>query len=101
MYIENSIFHKVAKPARYTGGEWNSIPKDWDAVDVKMALAFPDIYEVGMSNMAIPILYELLNAMPGVLAERVYCPWPDMEDQMRQNSLSLYSLETRHPLHQF
>lgn len=101
MYIEDSIFHKVAKPARYTGGEWNSMPKDWDAVDVKMALAFPDIYEVGMSNMAIPILYELLNAMPGVLAERAYCPWPDMEDQLRQNSLSLYSLETRHPLHQF
>ena len=101
MYIEDSIFHKVAKPARYTGGEWNSMPKDWDAVAVKVALAFPDIYEVGMSNMAIPILYELLNAMPGVLAERAYAPWIDMEDQLRQRGLSLFSLETRHPLSQF
>jgi radical SAM family uncharacterized protein len=99
--IEHSLFHKVTKPARYTGGEWNSMPKDWDAVAVKVALAFPDIYEVGMSNMAIPILYELLNAMPGVLAERTYAPWPDMEDQLRQQNLRLYSLETRHPLHQF
>jgi radical SAM family uncharacterized protein len=101
MYIEDSIFHKVVKPARYTGGEWNSMPKDWDAVAIKVALAFPDIYEVGMSNMAIPILYELLNAMPGVLAERAYAPWPDMEDQLRQRGLPLFSLETRHPLNQF
>jgi radical SAM family uncharacterized protein len=101
MCIDDTILHKVAKPARYTGGEWNSLPKDWDAVSVRVALAFPDIYEVGMSNMAIPILYELLNTMPGVLAERVYAPWPDMEDQLRQNNLPLYSLETRHPLHSF
>ena len=99
--IYDNLFHKVTKPARYTGGEWNSMPKEWDAVAVKVALAFPDIYEVGMSNMAIPILYELLNAMPGVLAERAYAPWSDMEDQLRQHSLRLYSLETRHPLNQF
>ena len=95
------LLHKVAKPARYTGGEWNSMPKDWDEVPVRVALAFPDIYEVGMSNMAIPILYELLNSMPGVLAERVYAPWADMEDQLRRNDLPLCSLETGHTLRDF
>jgi radical SAM family uncharacterized protein len=101
MHIEDAIFHKVGKPARYCGGEWNSLVKDWDAVSLKVALAFPDIYEVGMSNMAIPILYEALNAMPDVLAERVFAPWPDMEQQLRQANLPLYSLETRHPVGQF
>ncbi|MBN1375848.1 MAG: TIGR03960 family B12-binding radical SAM protein [Dehalococcoidia bacterium] len=101
MYIPDNVFHKVAKPGRYTGGEWNCISKDWDSINVRVALAFPDIYEVGMSNMAIPILYQLLNAIPGVLAERVYAPWPDMEDQLRQHNLPLYSLESHHPLHQF
>lgn len=101
MHDVELLLHKVAKPARYTGGEWNSLPKDWDAVPVRVALAFPDIYEVGMSNMAIPILYETLNTMPGVLAERVYAPWADMEDRLRQNGLPLYSLETRHALGDF
>ena len=56
----NSILHKVTRPARYTGGEWNSIVKDWDTTGIRMALAYPDSYEIGMSNMAVPILYELL-----------------------------------------
>ncbi|MBN1690762.1 MAG: TIGR03960 family B12-binding radical SAM protein [Dehalococcoidia bacterium] len=101
MHIPDTIFNQVTKPARYTGGEWNCVCKDWDSMNVRIALAFPDIYEVGMSNMAIPILYELLNAMPGVIAERVYSPWPDMEQRLRQNNLKLYSLESRHPLNQF
>ena len=66
-----------------------------------MALAFPDIYEVGMSNMAIPILYEIINSMPGALAERVYAPWVDMEQALRRNNLPLYSLETGRPLRDF
>ncbi len=101
LQIDDSLFHSVVKPARYTGGEWNSLSKDWDDVAVHVALAFPDIYEVGMSNMAIPILYEQLNNMPGVLAERVYAPWPDMEAQLRQHNIPLYSLESRRPLRQF
>ncbi len=99
--IDDTLFHNVVKPARYTGGEWNSLPKDWESASLRVALAFPDIYEVGMSNMAIPILYEQLNSLPGVLAERTYAPWPDMEEQLRRNNLPLFTLETRRPLHHF
>lgn len=99
--ISNTLLNRVTKPARYTGSEWNSIHKNWDGTAVRVALAFPDIYEVGMSNMAIPILYELLNNMPEALAERVYTPWPDMEEQLRLNNLPLYSLESRRPVRDF
>jgi radical SAM family uncharacterized protein len=99
--LDNEILRQVNRPARYTGGEWNSIIKDWDKTAIKIALAYPDTYEIGMSNMAIPILYELLNSQPDVLAERVYAPWVDMEAVMRQRKIPLFSLETRHPLKEF
>jgi radical SAM family uncharacterized protein len=99
--LTNEILHQVNRPARYTGGEWNSIVKDWDKTPIKIALAYPDTYEVGMSNMAIPILYEILNSQPDVLAERVYAPWVDMETAMRQRTIPLFSLETRRPLKDF
>ena len=99
--LTNEILHQVNRPARYTGGEWNSIVKDWDKTPIKIALAYPDTYEIGMSNMAIPILYEILNRQPDVLAERVYAPWVDMEAMMRQRNLPLFSLETRRPLKDF
>ena len=72
--IYDNLFHKVTKPARYTGGEWNSMPKEWDAVAVKVALAFPDIYEVGMSNMAIPILYEIAECHARRACRKSVCP---------------------------
>jgi radical SAM family uncharacterized protein len=97
----DSILHTVAKPARYTGGEWNSIVKDWEAVEVKVALAYPDLYEIGMSNLALPILYDLFNRQPETLAERVYAPWVDMEAAMRQAGIPLLSLESRHLLTDF
>ena len=97
----DDILHEVSKPARYSGGEWNSIIKDWQATPIRISLAFPDIYEVGMSNLALPILYEILNSQPDVLAERVYAPWVDMETQLRQHNIPLFSLETRHPLKDF
>ncbi len=97
----NDILFQVSKPARYTGGEWNSKVKKWDSVPVHIALAFPDTYEVGMSNMAIPILYNILNKQSDVVAERVYAPWTDMEALLRSNSIPLYSLETRRPLGDF
>ena len=75
----DNLLSKVMKPARYTGGEWNSIIKDWEGVPLRVALCFPDRYEIGMSNIAIPILYEILNRQPDVLAERAYAPWVDME----------------------
>ena len=99
--LDNELLHQVNRPARYTGGEWNSIIKDWDKTPVKIALAYPDTYEIGMSNMAIPILYDILNRQPDVLAERVYAPWIDMEAQMRQRNIPLFSLETRRVLKDF
>jgi radical SAM family uncharacterized protein len=95
------ILPKVEKPARYTGGEFNSAVKDWSATPFHAVLAFPDIYELGMSNLGLAILYDILNRQSGVLAERVYTPWPDMEAQLREAGLPLYSLETKHPLSDF
>ncbi|MDD5289087.1 MAG: TIGR03960 family B12-binding radical SAM protein [Dehalococcoidales bacterium] len=97
----DKILHKVQKPARYTGGEWNSIAKDWGKTSIKIALSYPDVYEIGMSNMAIPILYDILNAQPDVLAERVFTPWVDMVKEMKDHSIPLFSLETGHPLKEF
>jgi len=97
----NNILHQVTKPARYTGGEWNSLVKDWDKTPIRIALSYPDLYEIGMSNMALPILYELLNSQPDVLAERVYAPWVDMEAVMRTAGIPLFSLESKRPLKDF
>ncbi len=97
----DSILHQVTKPARYTGGEWNSIVKDWNKTPIRIALIYPDLYEIGMSNMALPILYELLNSQPDVLAERAYAPWVDMEAAMRQANIPLFSLESKRPLKEF
>jgi radical SAM family uncharacterized protein len=95
------ILPSVQKPGRYTGGEYNSVVKDWHTIDVKVALAFPDVYDLGMSNLGLAILYDILNREKDVLAERVYVPWPDMEAAMRQAGLPLYSLETHHALSDF
>jgi len=99
-YLED-ILYEVSRPARYSGGEWNSRGKDWQATQVRIALAFPDVYEIGMSNLALPILYKIINDQPGALAERVYAPWVDMEALLRQHNIPLFSLETRHPLKDF
>jgi radical SAM family uncharacterized protein len=97
----DNILYQVARPARYTGGEWNSIKKDWDQTLIKVALSYPDLYDIGMSNMAIPILYEILNNIPDVLAERVYAPWKDMESAMRSAGIPLFALESKRPLKDF
>jgi radical SAM family uncharacterized protein len=99
--LDNEIFHQVNRPARYTGGEWNRIIKDWNKTPIKIALAYPDTYEIGMSNMAIPILYDILNRQADVLAERVYAPWTDMEALIRQRNIPLFSLESKHSLKDF
>ena len=95
------ILPTVTMPARYTGGEWNSVVKDWDAAQVRLVLAYPDVYQVGMSNLGLMILYDVVNRQPGFLAERAYAPWVDMETAMRQAGIPLYSLESRHPLREF
>jgi radical SAM family uncharacterized protein len=101
MLLVNEILHQVSRPARYTGGEWNSIIKDWDATPLRIALAYPDTYEIGMSNLAVPILYDIINSRSDALAERVFAPWMDMEDVMRRRNIPLFSLESRHPLKEF
>ena len=95
------ILPRVAKPGRYTGGEYNQIVKDWGEIDFKVALAFPDIYDLGMSNLGLMILYDIINKHKNLLAERVYCPWTDMEAMMREKRLPLFSLETKHAIRQF
>jgi radical SAM family uncharacterized protein len=97
------VLHRVEKPARYTGGELNSIVKDWEdpQIRTKVALAFPDIYELGGSNLGLMLLYDLINKRGDLLAERVYCPWPDFEMLMRRDGIPLYGLESRHPVTDF
>lgn len=88
------ILSSVQKPARYTGGEFGSIIKSAEETEVTIALAFPDVYEVGMSYLGFKILYHLLNKENGVAAERVYAPWIDMEAKMREHNIPLCTLET-------
>lgn len=88
------ILSSVQKPARYTGGEFGSIIKPAEEVEATIALAFPDVYEVGMSYLGFKILYHLLNKTQGVQAERVYAPWTDLEAKLRERSIPLRTLET-------
>ncbi|MFC2729685.1 MAG: TIGR03960 family B12-binding radical SAM protein [Centipeda sp. (in: firmicutes)] len=99
--LDHRILQSVLKPARYTGGEWNAVRKDWTSVQCKFALALPDVYEVGMSNLGLAILYEILNRRAEIAAERVYAPWVDMEEQMRAQGIPLFSLESRRPIADF
>ncbi len=92
------ILSSVQKPARYTGGEFASIIKPADEVEATICLAFPDVYEVGMSYLGFKILYHLLNKQQGVQAERVYAPWIDMEAKMRERHIPLRTLETKKTL---
>lgn len=96
-----AILPHVEKPGRYTGGELNQVAKDWSQVPTRVAMAFPDIYDLGMSNLGLAILYDLVNRRSDMLAERAYSPWIDMEAAMRRHGVPLYSLETKHPLAQF
>ena len=96
-----SILARVQKPARYLGNEWNSVHKDHSGVAVRLALAFPDLYEIGMSNQGLKILYESVNSRPDMLMERVFAPATDMEELMRQQGLPLFALESQRPLADF
>ena len=95
------ILPGVQKPARYVGGEYGQTVKDLSEVDTRVAFCFPDTYEIGMSNVGMRILYEVMNNMPGVWCERVFTPWGDMEDAMRKNGIPLYALESHDPVGDF
>jgi len=91
----------VRKPVQYVGGELNSIVKDWDAAEVRWALMYPDAYEVGLPNQGIQILYEVLNEQDGVLAERSYCVWPDLEALMREHRIPQFTVDAHRPIRAF
>ena len=95
------ILQRVQKPARYVGGEYNSIVKDKKDVDMRIAFCFPDTYEIGMSNIGLRILYGVYNSVDGIWCERVFAPWSDMEAEMRAAGIPLYALESGDPIKDF
>lgn len=97
----NSILPFVTRPLRYLGNELNSLHKDHSQVDISVVLAYPDTYEIGQSHLGLKILYEVLNQQPEVVAERVYMPWFDAEQIMREKGLPLFSLESATPISEF
>lgn len=101
MRIPESILKKVEKPGRYVGGEWGQVIKDKSKVDVRFAFCFPDTYEIGMSNLGIRILYDIMNKLDYVWCERGYAPWVDMEAQMREHGIPLWAVESGDPLCEF
>lgn len=97
----SSVLKSVSKPGRYIGGEYNSIIKEKDKVSCRFAFCFPDTYEIGMSNLGLRILYDCLNRHPDVWCERVFAPWVDMVERMREYSLPLVTLESGDPVSEF
>lgn len=97
----DKVLAQVVKPSRYGGNEFNAVKKDWDTAALRMVLAFPDLYEIGMSHQGVQILYHLVNRQPDYLAERVYAPDRDLEELLRKEGLPLFSLESRRPLAEF
>jgi radical SAM family uncharacterized protein len=95
------ILGRVRKPGRYAGGEWNAVSKDWSATALKWCFAYPDMYEIGMSNLGLRILYEVLNDRPDRLAERCFAADVDLQAELRAAGVPLWSIETRRSLHEF
>ncbi len=93
--VEREFLPFVRRPGRYIGGEINQIKKDLSQCELTVALCFPDIYEVGMSNSGIAIIYDVLNSIDGVAAERVFSPWVDAEKVLREKKIPLFSLESK------
>ena len=99
--LPEDILLRVEKPARYIGGEPGSVVKDRDSVEIRFAMCFPDLYEIGMSHLGIQILYEMFNSFPDVWCERVYCPWIDLAEIMREQKIPLFALESQDALLEF
>lgn len=99
--LSDEILLQVEKPARYIGQEVNMLKKDLSNVDVRFAMCFPDVYEIGMSHLGIQILYDMFNKMEGVYCERVYSPWVDLDKLMRENNIPLFALESQDPIKSF
>lgn len=99
--LPDEVLLSIEKPARYTGNEINMVKKDLGAVDVRFCMCFPDVYEIGMSHLGIQILYAMLNSWEDTYCERVYSPWPDLDQIMRERKIPLFALETQQPVRDF
>ncbi len=99
--LSDEILLNIEKPARYIGGEVNSVMKDKDKVDVRFAMCFPDVYEIGMSHLGIQILYDMFNRREDTWCERVYSPWTDLDKVMRDQKIPLFALESQDPVKKF
>ena len=99
--LSDDILMRVDKPARYIGGEFNSVMKDPDSVEIRFAMCFPDVYEIGMSPLGIAILYDMFNEREDTWCERVYSPWVDLDQIMLDNKIPLFALESQDPVKDF
>lgn len=99
--LEDEILLGIEKPARYIGGEVNAVIKDKNQVDIRFAMCFPDLYEIGMSHLGIQIIYDMFNKRPDVWCERVYSPWLDLDKIMRERNIPLFALESQEPVKDF
>ena len=99
--LSDEILLTIEKPARYIGNEMNSVIKDKDAVDIRFAFCFPDVYEIGMSHLGMQILYHDFNRYDDVWCERVFSPWMDLDKVMREQNIPLFALESQDPVKDF
>ncbi len=99
--LSDDILLSVEKPARYIGNEINVISKDLSQIDIRFAISFPDVYEIGMSHLGLSILYDLFNRRQDVYCERVFSPWHDLEEKLRENEIPLFTLETQEDVKNF
>ena len=99
--LSDDILMQVEKPARYIGNEINMVKKDWQKVDVRFCMCFPDVYEIGMSHLGIQILYDMFNQWEDTYCERVYSPWPDLDKILREKKIPLFALESQQPIRDF
>ena len=99
--LSEDILLSIEKPARYIGNEVNSVMKDKNKTDVRFAMCFPDVYEIGMSHLGIQILYSMFNAFDDVWCERVYSPWTDLHKIMKERNIPLFALESQDPIKDF
>ena len=99
--LPEEILLSIQQPARYIGGEVNMVKKDPSTVDIRFAMCFPDVYDIGMSHLGIQILYDMFNSMEDVWCERVYSPWVDLDAIMRKEQIPLFALESQEPVKNF
>ena len=99
--LNDEILLSIQQPARYIGGEVNMVKKDPSKVDIRFAMCFPDVYEIGMSHLGIQILYSMFNQREDIYCERVYSPWTDLDPVLREKKIPLFTLETQDPVKDF